>query len=102
MKFYYVTNIFDLHALENEKTALIKLFEISTEMHFVFLFFLNERHITTSFLMIHLKCAVVHYANLNSGSRNKAYLPAVKYVVSFFFDFLFMFILTKFLSKLYK
>ena len=44
MKFYYVTNIF-------------KIFEISAEMHFVSLFFLNERNITASFLMMHLKCS---------------------------------------------
>ena len=43
-------------------------------MHFVSLFFLNERNITTSLLMIHLKCAVVHYANLNSSSINKPFL----------------------------
>ena len=43
-------------------------------MNFVSLFFLNERNIATSLLMIHLKCTVVHYANLNSSSINKAYL----------------------------
>ena len=66
MTFYYVTNIFDLHTFNNETTALLKFFEISTEMHFVSLFFLNERNIATSLFMIHLKCTVVHYANLNS------------------------------------
>ena len=69
----YVTNIFDLHTFDNEATALLKFFEISTEMHFVSLLFLNERNITTS----HLKCTVVHYANLNSSSLNKPYLRAV-------------------------
>ena len=43
MKFYYVTNIFD-----NETVALLKFFKICTEMHFVSLFFLNERNITAS------------------------------------------------------
>ena len=71
-KFYYVINIFDLHIFDNETVAILNLFEISTEMHFVSLFFLKERNITTSLLMIHLKCAVVHYANLNSSSRNKS------------------------------
>ena len=49
------------------------VFEIFTEMHFVSLFFLNERNITTSLLMIHLKCTVVHYTNLNSTSINKPF-----------------------------
>ena len=50
------------------------------------LFFLNvnERNIRTSLLMIHLKCAAVHYANLNSSSINKPYLRAVEYAISFF------------------
>ena len=51
-----------------------KLFQICTEMRFVYLFFLNERNITTSLLMIYLKCTVVHYANLNSSSINKLFL----------------------------
>ena len=42
MKFYYVTNIFDLHTLDNETTALLKRFEISTEKHVVSLVFLNK------------------------------------------------------------
>ena len=60
MKFYQVTNIFDLNTFDNEMTVLLKSFEISTEMYFVVLFFLNERNITSSLLMRHLKCAVVH------------------------------------------
>ena len=55
MKFYCVTNIFDLHTFDNETTVLLKFFEISTEMHFVSLFFLNKRNITTSLLMINFK-----------------------------------------------
>ena len=55
MKFYYVTNIFDLHTVDNETTTLLKFFEILTEMHFVSLLFLNKRNITTSLLMIHFK-----------------------------------------------
>ena len=65
-KFYYVTNIFDLHTFDNGTTVLLNFFEISTEMYFVSLFFLNERNITTSILTMHLKCTVVHYANLFS------------------------------------
>ena len=55
MKFYYLTNTFDLHIFDNETTALGKVFEISTEMHFVS-FVLNERNIKTSLLLIILKC----------------------------------------------
>ena len=77
MKLYYFTNIFDLHTFDNETTALLKFFKISTEMHFVSLFFLNERNITiTLLMMIHSKCTVMHYANLNSSSINKSYLRA--------------------------
>ena len=46
MKFYYVND---------------GPFKISMEIHFVSLFFLNKRNITTSLLMIHLKCTAVHY-----------------------------------------
>ena len=83
-------------------TALLKNFEISTEMYFVSILFVDERNITTSLLMIHLKCAVVHYVNLNSSSTNNLYLRTVEYVISFFFFFLklfFAFILTRLLSK---
>ena len=83
MKFYYVTNIFDLHTFDNETTAHFIFLKICTEMHFVS-FFLNERNIATSILMIHLKCTVVHYATLNSSSINKPYLWAVEYAISFF------------------
>ena len=83
MKFYYVINSFDLHTFDKETTAL-HFFEISTEMHFIPLFLLNERNITTSLLKIYLKCAVVHYASLISSPINKPYLPAVEYATSFF------------------
>ena len=81
----------------NDTAVILRLFSISTEMHFVSLFFLNERNITSSLLMIYLKCAVVHYANLNSISINKIYLRAVCYFV--FFNVLFIFVLTKLLPK---
>ena len=84
MRFYYVTNSFDPHTFDNETTALLIFFEISTEMHFVSLFFLNERNITILILLIHLKCTVVHYANLNLSSASKHYLGAVEYVIHFF------------------
>ena len=60
-------------------------FEVSTEMHFVSLFFLNVRNIVTSLLIALLKCTVVHYANLNSSSINNSYLWVIEYAISFFF-----------------
>ena len=87
----------------NETTALLTFSENSMEIHFVSLFFVNERNITTSLLMISLKLTVVHYANVSSSSINKSYLRAVEYGISFLFvffiSFLFMFILTRLLSK---
>ena len=53
-------------------------------MHFVSLFFINERNIATSLLMIHLKCIIVYYANLNWSSINKPYLRTVEYAILFF------------------
>ena len=76
MKFYYVTNILDLHTFFNGTAALLNFFGISTELHFVSLFFLNERNITSL-----LK-------NLSSSSINKSYLRTVEYAISFFFRFL--------------
>ena len=62
----------------------LRFFEICTEMHFIPLFFLKERNITTVLLLTHLKCTIVHYAYLNSSSLNKPYLRAVEYAISFF------------------
>ena len=67
----------DLHIFDKETAALLNFFEICTEMHFVSLFFLYERNNTNSLLMIHIKCIVAHYSNLNSSSA-----------ISFFFQFL--------------
>ena len=39
MKVYYVTNIFDLHIFDNETRALLKCFEIFTEIYILFLYF---------------------------------------------------------------
>ena len=78
MKFYYVRYIFDLDTFDNERTALLNFFGICTEMHFVSLFFLNKRNVTTSLLMIYLKCTVTHYANLNSRPIHKPYFQAVE------------------------
>ena len=99
MKFYYVTKIFDLHTFDDERTAFSKFFEICLEIHFVSLFFLNETNIRTSFLIIHLKCTVVHYTDLNSRSINKPYVRTVENALSCFFYFFYMFVLTRLLSK---
>ena len=56
------------------------------EIHFIS-FFLNERNITISLMMMYLKFNVVQYANLNSNSINKPCLRAIEYVFS---DFLFI------------
>ena len=73
MRFYYVTNIFDLHIFDNKTTVLSTFFEICKEMNFVS-FFLNEGNFIISRLMVHLKCtAAAHYTNLNSSSINKPF-----------------------------
>ena len=96
-------NIFDLDIFDKGTVALLNFFEICTEMHFVS-FFLNERNITTSLLMIHLKCTVVHYSNLNSSSINEPFLNygPLNMLFLFFFNFLFTFILKRLLSKEYE
>ena len=101
LKFYYVTSFFNLQIFNNETTVLLKFFEICADMHFVSLICLNERSITTSLLVIDLKCTVVHYANLNSSSINKLFLNYELSNMLFrcFFYFLFLFILTRLLSK---
>ena len=102
MKFYCVTNIFDLHIFYNETTALLKFFEISKEMHFVSLFFLNERNITTSLAMIHLKCTVAHFANVNSSSIKKLYLWAVEYAISLFLFLIYVYFNEAFVKNFMK
>ena len=102
-KFYYVTNFFDLNIFDNEMVALLKIFEIFKEMHFVSLFFLKKRNITISLLMIHLKCTVVHYANLNSNSINKLFLNdgTLNMLCRYFSISCSIFILMKILSNNY-
>ena len=56
----------------------------------LFLYLFWMKNITTSLLMIHLKCTVVHYANLNSTSINKPllnYKPLNIFLISFFLSF---------------
>ena len=72
------------------------------EMLFVSLFFLHERNITNSFLIIHLKCTAVHYANLNSNSINKPYLRASEYAISFFQFLIYVYFNKVFVKKIMK
>ena len=73
--FYYVTNILHLHIYDNETAALLFFFLKFAQICILFLyFFQNESNITTSLLMIHSKCTIVHYTNLNSSSKNKPFL----------------------------
>ena len=98
MEFYYVINIFDVHTFENRTTALLNVFEIFTKIRFVSIFFLNDKN-TTSLLMIHLKCTVVDYTNLKSGSINKLYLRANEHAIWLFFLFLIYVYFNGLLSK---
>ena len=79
-------------------------FEICTDMHFVSLFFLNERNITTSLLMIHLKCTVVHYTNLNWSSKNKPFLNygSLNMLFRFFRFLIYVYFNETFVKKLMK
>ena len=67
-------------------------FEICTNMHFVSLFFLNERNITTN-----LNSSSINMQFLNQGPLNILFLFFSLFL--FFFDFLFTLILTRLLSK---
>ena len=73
------------------------------EMHFVSLFFLNERNIATSFLMTHLQCTAVHYADLNVRSLDKLFLNYVPLNMLFrFFRFFVNVYFKEALSKKYE
>ena len=74
-------------------------FLICTDMRFGSLFFLNERNMTTSLLMIHLKVTVKHYTNLNWSSKNKPFLNILfrffQFLIYVYFNEAFVKILTK-------
>ena len=115
MKFYCVTNIFDLQIFDNEATVLLFFKKVCTEMRFVSLFFLNQRNITASHLMTHLKCTVVHNAqqyilnvsskvSLNSSSINKVftnYGPS-NMLLRFFYFFLYVYFNEAFVKNFMK
>ena len=77
-------------------------FEVSTEMHFVSLFFLNIRNIVTSLLIVLLKCTAVDYANPNSSSINKSYLWVIEYVISFFLFLIYVCFMEAFVKNFMK
>ena len=71
------------------------LFKISRNLHenvFCFFTFSKWKKHTTSLLVIHLKCTVLHYANLNSNPISKPYLNYRHVFLSFFsISYLFLF-----------
>ena len=80
-KFYYVTNSLDLQISDNEKKAYLNFFEICTGMMRFTFSLLSYYNLTFKNTF---KCTGVHCFNLFR-----------------FFDFLFMFISTSFLSKIF-
>ena len=67
----------------------------------LFVIFSNERNIRTSLLMMHLKCAVAHYANLNSSSINNSCLRGVVYAILLLFQFLILAFVKSSMKKLW-
>ena len=52
--------------------------------------------------MIHLKCIVMHYVNLNSCSVNKTYLQAVEHAISFFLSLIYVYFNEAFVKNVIK
>ena len=79
MKFYYVTNFFDLHSFDGP----FKSFWNFHQNAFCFFIFSKcKKHYNLTYNST--TWIVVHYANINSSSINKPYLRAVEYAISFF------------------
>ena len=73
---------------------------LCTDMHFASLFFLNGKNMTISHLMIHWKCTVVLYTNLNWSSKSKPFLNYGQLNMLFcFFRFLIYFYFNEVLPK---
>ena len=86
MKFYYVAIVLQWN------NGSFKLFWNLHGNEFPSFIFLNKRNIATSLLMIHLKCTVVHYANLNSSFINNSFLNyGPLNMLFYFFQVLFYF-----------
>ena len=93
--------IFLIHTFLTMKWRSIFFFLNLHGNTFFSLFFLKERNIAMFLLMIHLKCTVVHYANLNSNFLNKPFLNYGSLnMLHCFFNFLFMLTLRRLLSKI--
>ena len=88
---------------DNETATLLIFFDICMDMHFI-LFSLIARNITTSLLMMHLKCAVVHCANLNSSSKNKLFWNCgfVNMLYRFFLFLIYVYFNETFVKKFMK
>ena len=86
-KYFWSTHLFKWN------DSPFKSFQNFHENAFCFFIFLKERNITTSLLVIHLKCAVMHYANLNLSTISKSFLnygPLNMLFPFFFFFFRFL------------
>ena len=82
IKYYYVRNTFDLQNFNNwnfHEKAFVSLFYPKWKKHYNLTF------------NVHLKCTVLHYANVNSSSIDKPYLQAVEYTILFFCLFVCLF-----------
>ena len=97
MRLYYVINISDLHIFDDETTALLKIFENCTEMHFASLFFLNERNITTTYDRFKMYCCALCSSKFKLHKQVVLDYGPLNTLFDFIFYFLFMFILTRLL-----
>ena len=93
-------NFFYLRIFDNEAAIILKFFEVCMEMHFVSLFFLKERNIATSLLMIHLKCSIVHYAN-QAPQTSRSYWP-LNMLFHFFRFLIYVYFNEAFVEKIFK
>ena len=100
--FYYVTNIFDLHIFENETAPLLIVLFIVYGYAFRFFIFSKWKNMTVSHLMIHWKCTVVYYTNLNWSSKSKPFLNYGQLNMLFcFFRFLIYFYFNEAFAKIF-
>ena len=73
MKFYYVTNIFDLHIFDNETTSLWKNWNLHRNAFSLFIFSKWKKYHNLTFEDT-FKMSFVNYSNLNSSSIKKPFL----------------------------
>ena len=102
--FYYVRNIFELQICDNETATLFIFLKFARICTLFLYFFQNESNIATSLLMIHLKCTVVHYADLNSSTKNKPFLNygSLNTLFCFFQFLIYVYFNETFVKKLMK